>query len=86
MPRAISLSGQYYAYVFERAGDELPLHDHTFTHDTVVTIGKIEWFTGRRREAVETWHVITFPAGVRHGIIALTDGATVLQCNWELPR
>jgi quercetin dioxygenase-like cupin family protein len=81
LPRLIPLSERYYAYVFEKAGDELPLHDHTFTHDTIVAVGRIEWFTARRRETVEAWHVITFPAGVGHGIIALGDGATILQCN-----
>lgn len=77
----IPLSDTYNAYVFERAGDELPLHDHPFTHDTVVTSGKVEWFTERRRESVEAWHVITFPAGVRHGLVALTDGASIIQVN-----
>lgn len=85
LPRLMPLSGRYYAYVFEKAGDELPLHDHAFTHDTVVTNGKVEWFTECRREAVEAWHVITFPAEVRHGIVALTDGATILQCNRATP-
>jgi len=82
-PRLIPLSDRYYAYVFEKAGDELPLHDHPFTHDTVVTSGKIEWFSERRREAVEAWHVITFPAGVRHGIVAVTDGAAIVQVNFS---
>ncbi|HKR19970.1 MAG TPA: hypothetical protein VJS41_07485 [Stellaceae bacterium] len=81
LPRLIPLSERYYAYVFEKVGDELPLHEHSFTHDTVVTSGKVEWFTERRRETVEAWHVITFPAGVRHGIVAVMDGAMVLQCN-----
>lgn len=81
LPRLIPLTERYYAYVFEKAGDELPLHDHAFTHDTIVAAGKIEWFTERRREAVEAWHVVTFPAGVRHGIVALSGGATILQCN-----
>lgn len=80
-PRLIPLTDRYYAYIFEKAGDELPLHDHEFGHDTVVASGKVEWFTESRREAVEAWHVVTFPAGVRHGIVALTAGATVLQCN-----
>lgn len=86
LPRLIPLSEYFYAYSFERAGDELPLHHHSFSHDIVVTMGVVEWFTEQRREAVEAWHVITFPAGVRHGIIALSDGATVLQCNRELSR
>jgi quercetin dioxygenase-like cupin family protein len=81
LPRLIPISERYYAYVFEKAGDELPLHAHPFTHDTIVAVGRIEWFTGRRRETVEAWHVITFPAGVEHGIVALSDGATILQCN-----
>ena len=80
-PRMIPLSDRYYAYVFERAGDELPLHVHPFAHDTVVTNGKVEWFTERRRETVEAWHVITFPTGVRHGIVALADGTALVQCN-----
>ena len=80
-PRLVPLSGHYYVYIFKKTGDVLPLHDHTFTHDTVVTVGAVEWFTEKRREAVEAWHVITFPAGVPHGIVALTDGATILQCN-----
>ncbi|HEV2263720.1 MAG TPA: hypothetical protein VGR79_04220 [Stellaceae bacterium] len=81
LPRLIPLSERFYVYVFEKAGDELPLHDHAFAHDTVVTSGKIEWFTECRRETVEAWHVISFPAGVHHGIVALSDGATILQCN-----
>lgn len=80
-PQLISITDRYYVYRFVKAGDQLPIHSHPFAHDSVIIKGRVVWFTPSRREEVEAFHVITFPAGVPHGIEALTNGAMILQVN-----
>lgn len=70
-------------YLCEKAGDELPLHSHTFNHLTKVTNGEIEAFTNDgqsiRSKAGET--PLEYTAGTRHGIRGLTDGAMFLNIS-----
>jgi quercetin dioxygenase-like cupin family protein len=66
-------------YTFDHVGDELPIHDHTFEHGSVVAHGRVEIFGVDKRIEVEAPHVIVFPTGKPHGIRALTDGAAVLN-------
>ena len=63
-------------YTFVRAGDTLDLHTHAFMHRAMIPAGsRFEWFGKINRGEVEGPHVLTFPAGVPHGMRALNDGA-----------
>ncbi len=63
-------------YTFAVTGDELPLHWHTFMHRAMIPAGSsFEWFSERNCGDVTGPHVLTFPAGVRHGMRALNNGA-----------
>ncbi len=70
-------------YTCERAGDELPLHDHNFNHITLCLAGEIEVFTadGKSITAKPGEAPIEYVAGQRHGIRALTDGARFLNIS-----
>lgn len=64
-------------YRFEKVGDTLELHSHTFAHQALVETGdRFEWFTEKNHGEVVGPHVLTFPAGVPHGMRALNDGAS----------
>ncbi len=68
-------------WTFASAGDEWPVHDHTFDHTAIVLKGAVELFDGAGKsvQAVEGGGVILFPAGVRHGLRAVTAGAVVMN-------
>jgi quercetin dioxygenase-like cupin family protein len=79
--RAFSFFGTSFTlYVFERAGDELPLHQHSFEHGSVVASGRVLVFDGAGTELpIAAPHALVFTAQKRHGIRALSDGAAVLN-------
>ena len=68
-------------YVFEHAGDEIPLHSHTFSHLSLVIVGSAIAFDGEGKELLltEASAPVEFPAGRTHGLKAQTDGTVILQ-------
>lgn len=70
-------------YLCEKAGDELPLHNHTFNHLTKVTSGEIEVFTddGVTLQGKAGDEPFEYSAGRMHGIRGLTDGAMFLNIS-----
>ena len=64
-------------YLCEKAGDELPLHSHTFNHLTKVTNGEVEVFddSGKTMRGAARDAPFEYVAGRKHGIRAVTDGA-----------
>jgi hypothetical protein len=70
-------------YVFEKAGDILPMHTHKEgqTHITVVVCGKIKVHgDGWENEYAEN-DVIDFPANQEHEFIALEDNTRIVNIN-----
>lgn len=70
-------------YKCDKAGDELPLHSHTFNHLTKVTNGEVEAFTEDGKSIRSTCGdpPLEYVAGRKHGIRALTDGAMFLNIS-----
>lgn len=72
-------------YVFEKAGDELPVHVHETddtNHITLVMFGSVqcigdEKIAGMILEAQSGGTIVKWPVGILHGFRALTDGATI---------
>lgn len=63
-------------YRFAKAGDEIPEHAHDFDHGMIVAAGAVLAFGARELE-LKAGDRVVFPAGRRHGIRALSDGATI---------
>lgn len=70
-------------YLCRSAGDELPLHSHSFNHLTKVTNGAIEVFTddGVSLSGKAGDEPFEYTAGRMHGIRSLTDGAMFLNIS-----
>ncbi len=71
----------YAVYRAERAGDELPMHDHPFEHICVPMTGEIEAFFDDRDPvtAKPGDQPFEFLPRRKHGIRARTDGATFMN-------
>jgi hypothetical protein len=90
-PRLTWLDDRHVLYTFDAAGDTLELHDHPddgtgkpFGHNAIIPVGsRFRWFTERNSAVVEGWHVIEFPAGVKHGMEAMSNGAEFVA---RMPR
>ena len=66
-----------YLYEFRAVGDELALHNHSFMHRAMICPGsQFEWFTTKHKGEVVGPAVLTFPAGVQHGLRALSAGSS----------
>lgn len=73
-------------YMCEHVGDELPLHDHSFNHITIATIGEIECFTddGVVVRCKPGDAPVEYIAGRKHGIRGVTDGAMFLNISPQI--
>jgi quercetin dioxygenase-like cupin family protein len=61
-------------------GVEIPLHQHSFDHGSIIVTGRVVVFDGAGKELeVAAPHNLLFAAGRPHGIRALSDRATVLN-------
>jgi len=78
-----ALGRTFTKYVFEKAGDQIDMHDHDFMHLSLVLVGKITAFGdgGKSVQADGASQPIEFPAGVRHAIRAEEDGTIILQIS-----
>lgn len=88
MARTFAFNGvQCVEYVADKAGDELPLHSHTFNHLTLCTEGVVECFTadGASVTCTPTDPPVEYIAGRKHGIRGLSDGARFLNISPVLP-
>lgn len=79
-----SFDNLYFAeYECDEVGDNIPLHDHPFSHLTKCTHGEIEVFTQDGRTLI--LKVGDKPAeyrpGTRHGIRGLTVGARFINIS-----
>jgi quercetin dioxygenase-like cupin family protein len=75
---------KYVVYHFPKAGDELPLHvHHDNEHISIVGAGRFLCFddNGKEKE-LGVGESILFHVGRQHGLRALTDMATLVQC-WQ---
>jgi len=61
------------ARVFLHKGCEVAQHRHDSEQTSIIISGKIKWFFEDREEIGEAGHVVTLPAGVLHGVVALED-------------
>lgn len=72
-------------FVFAKAGDEIPLHSHPFTHGSIACYGEIEIFddsgTLAKLSPQSEQFGVEFSLGRRHGIRALTAGTVVVNIN-----
>lgn len=75
---------RYTVYTFVKAGDELPLHSHDDAeHISIVGNGSFICFDDKGKEkALVAGDCVLFSVSRIHGLRALTDGATLVQC-WE---
>jgi quercetin dioxygenase-like cupin family protein len=73
----------YWLYSFAKKGDELQSHVHAFEHTAIIPTGSsFECYSPDRRVVVDGPHIVTFRAGVWHGMIARHDGA---ECYAPMP-
>lgn len=70
-------------YFFEKAGDELPLHQHDdFCHASVAIEGKFTVFNDEGNALpLSDRNCVEFPKSRKHGIRAETDNAVLLAIN-----
>lgn len=69
-------------YLFAKAGDEIPLHDHAFFHSCFCVAGACEIYDDAgKRVAIEAGETIEFPAQRKHAIRALVDGTQTFNVN-----
>ena len=68
-------------YAFEKAGDSIPLHSHTFRHLSLVILGSVVAFdeAGKELLLTEASPPVEFLPGRLHGLRAQVDGTVILQ-------
>jgi quercetin dioxygenase-like cupin family protein len=67
---------------FKDAGDEIPLHVHTYWHNCIVIAGSVEIYDDTGKSAIiKTGHFAEFKAGRRHAIKACEAGTITLHVN-----
>lgn len=68
-------------YTFEKAGDVLPMHTHTYgdAHITIVARGKIKAHGNEWEAEYSAGAVIDFPSNQSHEFIALEDNSRIVN-------
>jgi quercetin dioxygenase-like cupin family protein len=67
-------------YLFQKAGEELPLHDHPYFHSTSCLSGQCEVYNSTgKRVVVEAGQLVELPAKKEHAIRALVDGTQIIN-------
>lgn len=67
-------------YCFEKAGEEIPLHDHKFWHNCMVIAGSVEIYDGTGNSIIQNaGNCIEFAAGRTHAIKAIEDGTMIVN-------
>jgi quercetin dioxygenase-like cupin family protein len=78
---------QWFSYNrFEKAGDEIPIHDHPHFHSASVPEGRAEVFDDEGSSIVvepgeDLIATVEFSAQRRHGIRALVDGTITIHVS-----
>lgn len=66
-------SGVYVKETRIPAGAELGMHTHTFTHKSVLAVGRVVLITAGERREIDAPAVLTLKQGQSHEVQALTD-------------
>ena len=68
-------------YTFAKAGDELPMHEHTFWHDCKVVIGGVRIYNDDKSITIGMGEVAGLKANQKHAIVATEDSTITVNTN-----
>ena len=70
---------QFALYKMENIGDKIAMHEHDYSHLTVVVSGSVSVGNDNKRVELKEGQVINIPPNVEHEIVGLEPNSSVLN-------